>query len=458
MLIEVKEPGGRDSESIVAAGDPSEAVINHIDTALNSLSGLLTIVAFILGRSAYREPRTGPSTSNTQVYPLSEHGRRNRQPPAPPVQLCQWLQTEQYANSVRCRGRIPLERRRNKRRLVDFWQLLAFGFLCDQTTPKSAFTISQWRIHSKPDVGFNNRCSRQGGFVLTGILHKGENRYHLQRSIQSGQIWTPSHRLVVIAAAAELSNPNARLRCLVVDSYRISLPEGKSGIFAISNADPLECNGPISYSEQRGNIPPDAIWLVSATSDRSTPSPTWGRRGELLESYQSAVASELPQEHYCDHAEEFIAKEVKRARRNRICGAFIAGPLMGLFLYGFLWLLSVTEQPQQIPRVLTVLNMLWFIMVFATFAIYLIHLSKESVRARSWCRRECMVPEEWSGGTLASVVMGGLMRRGPQLQQDDWERFWLNEDRSAGETSPRGRIRCDRPPRSWRSRGSVESC
>ena len=436
-LVDLEQPRGRDSGSLVAVVDPSEAVISHLQTALAFLGVVAAIVAAIKTRPAYREPSSGPRTSVSQVRSLSERGRPNRRPSAPAAQLCQWIPTEQYANSVRCSGRIPLERRRHERRLVDLWQLFALGFLCDQTTPKSAFTITQWRLHSKPTVGFDNSCNRQGGFILTAILHKGENRYHLRRSIQSSKILGPSHRLVVIATAAEVANPNAQVRCLVVDSYSINLPEDTFRIVAISNADPKACNGPISYSERRENIPPDAIWLVSATSGLPIPSPTWGRSGELLESYQSAVASELPQEHYCDNTEEFIAKKLRRARHVRIIGAFIAGPLTGLFLFGVLWLLNVTEQPQQVTRVLTILNIVWFIIVTMTFALYLIRLGTDSVTGWIWCRRERMLSKEWSGGTLASVLMGSLLSEGPQLLKDDWKRFWLNEDRSGEGANPR---------------------
>ena len=105
---------------------------------------------------------------------------------------------------------------------------------------------------------------------------------------------------------------------MVVDSYTLNLPKGKPGRFAISNADPLECNGTISYCTQLREIPLDAIWLISTSPHFPSPSSDWGRRAELRESYPLNGAQHVSQQSGCDHAEEYVTSELRRLRMARI--------------------------------------------------------------------------------------------------------------------------------------------
>ena len=75
---------------------------------------------------------------------------------------------------------------------------------------------------------------------------------------------------------------------------------------------------------------------------------------------------------------------------------------------------------------MTVLLIMYLLILVA----YVVHFVKESARARRWCRREDIPRRDWKGGTSACLVLGSLLRRGPQLRKKDWNRFWENEGQS----------------------------
>ena len=402
---------------------------------LELITGLLTIVIFVLTNPAARNRAGGRNTSNTTSHvprPLGHAYRRSLIQPAQPHGR---FTAEDLANSIQCSGRIPLERHRHKRNLIDSWRALTIDFLCVKTTPKPAFAISSWEIHPKPTIGSDTGCICSAGFVLSGTLHKGESRYHLRRSLRSGKARIRSKRLVVIAAADDLANLTAQVRCLVVDSSSMSLPEGGSRRFAISNADPLECNGPTCYSEQRGNVSPDAIWLILMTPHLPQPSSSWGEDDELWEAHPVPGAKDLLQENDCGHAQEYVANEVKEIRTARIVAAVYAGVLTALYLCG-LWQLSrIIELSESVFREMTVFGAVFLTMYSVILILYIGYFAKESVRSLWWRCHDDVPVDEWKAGTLACLVMGSLLRKGPLLRKDGWKRFWEDEDLSGGDPS-----------------------
>ena len=402
---------------------------------LELIIGLLTIFTFVLTNPAARKRARGRSTSNATSHVPRPLGHAYRRSLIQPAQAHGSFTAEDLANSIQCSGRIPLERHRHKRNLIDSWRALTVDFLCVKTTPKPAFTISSWQIHPKPTIGSDTGCIRSAGFVLSGTLHKGESRYHLRRSLRSGKPRIRSKRLVVIAAAGDLANLTAQVRCLVVDSSTMSLPEGGSRRFAISNADPLECNGPTSYSEQRENVSPDAIWLISMAPDLPRPSPSWGGGDELWEAHPVPGAKDLPQENDCDHAQEYVANEVNQIRTARIVAPVYAGALTALYLYGLSQLSRIIELSESLFRELTVFGAVFLTMYSVILVLYIGYFAKEFVRGLWWHCHEDVPVDECKAGTLACLVMGSLLRKGPLLRKDGWKRFWEDEDLSSGDPS-----------------------
>ena len=399
--------------------------------ALELIVGLLVIVAPKLAKSIRRRQAEENITPNAPDQLPPSSSRAYRRARTRPVQSRGRFDPERVADFVRCSGRIPLEHHRHQHRLVDAWRTLTLGVLAVATTPKPAFTISSWRIDTKSTPVADASCSRPYGFILSVTLHAGENRYHLRRSLRSAKLQNPSKRLVVILSADEVTEPTAYVRCIVVDSYTLNLPKGMSGRVAISNADPLECNGSISYRAQLREIPLDAIWLISTNLHHPPPSSNWGRRAELLESYPlHAERQEVPQRTDCDHAEEYVTSELKRRRIGGIFAPLLPGTLAAAYLYGLWWWSRFTEQSAEVFRYLTVTMTVLLIVYIMILVPYVVHFVKESVRARRWCRREDMSRQDWKGDTSACLVVGSLLRRGPQLRKDDWNRFWEDERQS----------------------------
>ena len=406
--------------------------------ALELIVGLLVIAAPELVKSIRRRRVGGALTPNTPGQLPPSNSRASRRTRIRPAQPRGRFDPDRLANYVRCSGRAPLERHPHRRRIVDAWRAFTVDVLTVATTPKPDFTISSWRIDTKSTQDSDAGCSRPDGFILSATLHEGENRYHLRRSLRSAKLQNPSKQLVVILSASEVAEPTANVRCMVVDSYSLDLPKGKTGRLAISNADPLECNGTISYCAQLGEIPLDAIRLISTTPHFPPPSSNWGSRAELLESYPLHAAQDVSLQSACDHADDYVTGELRRLRRARIHMLFLPGALAAAYLYGLWWWYRLTEQSADFFRNLTV-TMAALVIVYLTILVpYVVYFAKESARARRWCRREDMSRRDWKGGTSACLVVGSLLRRGPQLRKDDWNRFWEDEIRSSGELSKHG--------------------
>ena len=398
--------------------------------ALELILGPLLVAAPKVAESIRRWRVEGATTPDTSAQLPPSNGRVHRRARIRLAQPRTRFDPERLATLVQRSGRVPLERHRRRRRVADAWRAFTFDMLSVETTPKPGFTISSWRIDTKSTQGSEPGCSRPNGFILSATLHEGENRYHLRRSLNSAKLQNPSTRLVVILSASELAEPNANVRCLIVDSYTLNLPKGKTGTFAIANADPLMCDTPLSFCAQVSDIPLDAIRLVCPSTDFPTPSSNWGRGAELVESYPLHAAQSDSLQSACGHTDEYVTGELKRLRDARICALAVSGALGTVYLFGLWWWYRLVEQPADVfPdfRVSVIVLVSCYVTIYVP---YVFHFAKEFARATIWCRREGMSRRDWNGGTSACLAVGSLLRRGPQLRKKDWNRFWEDLSKS----------------------------
>ena len=360
-----------------------------------------------------------------------------RPPVTQPAVPCDMLMPEHFVSTVQCSGTIPLKRYQHEGRGLTLWRAMTRVFLVLDTIPKSAFAVSSWQIHPHLTLGPDARCSRPGGFALRVTLRKGENRYHLRRSLRSGKLRNQSRRIVAMATAEDFADPTARVRCLVVDSFRVSLPTGESGTLIIPTGDPLEHDGPIAYCERLEDIPPHAIWLISATSVLPSPCANWGRNAELIEAHSLPAAQETPHDNGCEHADDYVARVLRQFRHARVFAVLYLGPFVALSLYALLWLFRATGQPGIVSRVLVVSATVWFSVYSAVLVLYAGYLLTETIRECRWRKREGMKTKEWKtewrGGTLKCLIVGNLMRRGPLLLGKGWDSPLVDEECSGGE-------------------------
>ena len=96
--------------------------------------------------------------------------------------------------------------------------MVKLNLLPVKALPKSAFTAVDWQYEPSALTGLAAGHPFCGGFELRIRLHRHENRWHLRRSLQVGGLRSRSRRLVVLASARDIFDPESWVRYLVVDS------------------------------------------------------------------------------------------------------------------------------------------------------------------------------------------------------------------------------------------------
>ena len=112
------------------------------------------------------------------------------------------------------------------------------NLLPTKTIPKSAFTVADWRYEPMGSTELAAGQPYCGGFVLSLRVHRNENRWHLRRSLQIGSLRARPRRLVVIASAGDMFQPEAWVRCLVVNADTLNLPKHVRGHAKLRSTDP----------------------------------------------------------------------------------------------------------------------------------------------------------------------------------------------------------------------------
>ena len=143
-----------------------------------------------LARRPHRRPWTQPASTYGQPLPAN------------------------LAKAMRCFGRVPIEHYRHRRRVVALWRLVKLNLLPTKTTPKSAFTTTDWHYEPSDSTNLGAGHPYCGGFVFRLRLHCNENRWHLQRSLRIGRSQSRVQRLIVIASVRNLFDPDSWVRCL----------------------------------------------------------------------------------------------------------------------------------------------------------------------------------------------------------------------------------------------------
>ena len=220
--------------------------------------------------------------------------RSHRQPGNRPARPFQGSTPEKLARSMRCSGRVPISHYRHQRWLVASWRAVKLYLLPVKTLPKSAFTAVDWQYEPSALTGLAAGHPFCGGFELRVRLHQHENRHHLRRSLQVGGLRARSRRLVVIASARDIFDPDSWVRCLVVDADTLYLPKQSRGWVAVRGADPSSVDAPVVDRCQYKDVPDGAVWLIVPTSAYCPPAATWGEAAERLDQQTRATIEAAP--------------------------------------------------------------------------------------------------------------------------------------------------------------------
>ena len=348
-------------------------------------------------RSGYRRPRTQPSRTYGSPMP------------------------ERLAESMRCSGRTPIEHYRHRWRIVAFWRAARLNLLPTTTIPKSAFTLADWRYEPIASTELAAGQPYCGGFILSVRLHRNENRQHLRRSLMTGR--RRSRRLVVIASAGDMFQPQAWVRCLVVNAETLNLPDRVRGHAVLRVTDPGAQGGPVVYRRRQKDVPDDAVWLMVPASNYCQPAEEWGDVPERLGQHtRVAVEPAAPDCEGVDD-DDYVRKWAATYRKVTVALWALLGP--GVLIIALLFILLAHaigqgETPQQIALAFWAVYLLLYGCAVASASA---SLTVQAATARTWRCREGQLPGEWKGGTGECLIMGDLLRRGPSLGPKQWNEY-----------------------------------
>ena len=389
-------------------------VIAHVDVVHQVLAAIATILGYREWRRRKRETDSGD--------PDFARRRARRGHRRPWTQLsCGYGRRlpERLVASMQCFGRVPIEHYRHRSRVVASWRAAQLNLLPVKTTPKSAFTTTSWRYRPMDSTELAEEHPCCGGFDLSLRLHACENRRHLRRSLQVGRLRSRVNRLIVIASAQDVFEPEVWVRCLVVNVDTLRLPEDSLGYAVLRGADPGTNDGPLVYRCRQKDVPDDAVWLVVPTTDYCAPAPSWG---EACEDHEQQTQMSLEPAHQdCDDAdnESYLRKWVRFYRMATVWIWIVLGPggWLVVWLFGLTTRLTGDRaEADEIAMALAVYVVVYVLVVTAALGRF----AWESARASCWRNRENQARGNWKGGTDECLLLGDLLRRGPTLRPREW--------------------------------------
>lgn len=414
-----EDVGAAASDAWGLASDVAEFLlqsVTHLGIGLQVLAAILTIWGY---REVQRLAERRNTVSGGPDYARRRTRRGHRRPSTQPLRAYGAPLPERLVASMQCFGRAPLELHRHRRRMVRSWRDFRRSLLPSKTTPKSAFTTTYWQYRPFGTTELAAELPFSGGFDFSLLLHAHENRRHLRRSLWAERSRSRVRRLLVIATTQDMFDPESWVRCLVVNAETLRLPQDELGWAVLRGADPWANDGPSVYRSRQKDVPEDAVWLIVPTCDYRLPSPSWGEEPEH-HGQQLQVPLE-PVEQDCDDAsiEDYLGGWIRYYRKLTVLAWTALGP--GLWIA--VWLLSLPttlfgdeDAAEGIAMALAVYAVVWFIAVVVALG----RLGYVSAQAKCWRKRENQELNDWKGGTNECLLLGDLLRRGPDLRPRDW--------------------------------------
>ena len=284
---------------------------------------------------------------------------------------------------------------------------------------KPGFRILGWQCHPNP-----GSAAITGSFVLAIRLHPNENRRHLEASLRSNTVSSDRPRLVAIASISDLFDEASQVRCYAVDTFTTSLDDEDHEMFGVQSCDGVRHAVETCSVKQVGDIPDDALWLVTDNPAHTAPSENWGSStGEIHETQDDPI---VPQEdpptlQELDDDYRYIRRRVRRMLTGRVIIWLLSGPGVVLASVAFL-ALGGSQNPVAVS-ILAVWSAIWLIV----FGVYLGVPAAVLIQTWRWRRRDGQGrsgSKVWRSGTTDCLVFGSMVRRGRVLSKKDWKRFW----------------------------------
>ena len=286
--------------------------------------------------------------------------------------------------------------------------------------PKPGFRVLGWQCHPVP-----GSAAITGSFILAIRLHSNENRRHLEASLRAHTVPAGRPRLVVIASISDLFDDASLVRCYAVDAFTTNLDDKDVEMIGVQSCDGVHHGVPTTSPKAVGEVPDDAVWLITDNPAHTAPSENWGNSPDDI--FEIQDDPRVPQEdaetlRELDDDYDYIRRTVRRTIIGKGIIWLTSGPVLVL-VSTILLALSGSLDPIAVT-VLTVWLTSWLIVLF----LYLGFPIAVLVQAWLWRRQDNQQRDGervWRGGTTDCLVFGVMVRRGRVLRKADWEGLWL---------------------------------
>ena len=363
----------------------------------------------------WRGRRTAPSSRRDEP----QRRRQSRQGAYRVLELSRLDRSQGREQFIAARGLVPLETRSREPGIRAARNAVAEFLFTTRMISKPGFRILGWQCHPIP-----GSAAITGGFVLAIRLHPNENRRHLEASLRSHTVSSDRPRLVAIASISDLFDEASQVRCYAVDTFTTSLDDEDHEMIGVQSCDGVRHAVPTYSTKRVGEIPGDALWLITDNPAHTAPSENWGScAGEIYETQDDPI---VPQEDP-PTLQEF--DDDYRYIRSRVCGMLAGRVIMWLLSGPGVVLVSVAilelsgSQNSVAVSILAVWSSIWLVV----FGVYLGVPAAVLIQTWRWRRRDDQGRGDnrvWRGGTTDCLVFGSLVRRGRVLSKKDWKRFW----------------------------------
>lgn len=227
------------------------------------------------------------------------------------------------AESIGVHRRVPLQYTRPRFWPRALWSWFRRTYTARETDPKSGFPIESWKYKLGRDLEDEGMFRHGSGFAFEFRLAAGQNGHHLLRSARAQK--KAKERMIAIASADEAVNPEAKVRCVLVDAETLRLA-GDDPRYAVAlSADKPKGGQRRVFRQKNWKIPEDALWLVHPTQPDREPTKEWGQSSEEL-----TCADIGPAAGWSDDLREAR----RQARRRRLKAIAVHAAVWG---YWFAW-------------------------------------------------------------------------------------------------------------------------
>ena len=118
------------------------------------------------------------------------------------------------------------------------WFWFRRSYIARETDAKAGFPVDSWKYTTGKDLQAEGMFKRASGFVFEFRLSAGENGHHLVRSARSQK--KLKERLLAVVSEGDATDPDALVRCLVVDAETLELSLGDLRYAVVQSADRLK--------------------------------------------------------------------------------------------------------------------------------------------------------------------------------------------------------------------------